>query len=559
MLSTIDSTTDDITDILQRLRELNIQSQNATNGSTDLTYLLQESDSLVTEIDRIANQTTFNNQKLMEGSLSKVGYVSLGYPYGFVGSGSANDISPPDNITYVTRNGTVSTTIVSAGGNAETAKTYAAKINATTASSGLTAEPRTEGMMLLLGGAVSISINGVNLDWTNTYGSPEADIAAINAVSGQTGVTAETANDGGFFYLIDDDGDDIVVQNLASTDNVWMAPLTPFSQRNTHVLGPSTTFNQQLDAAGGSADTFRVTGSSAISSEGYAEVTTSSGTYAFVEREKPTSGATLQIGTEKGQSVAVHVSSFDTDKLGGKQVVRTSIDMYGGAGASLAGVGLGSPGAHDAVSFRVIQLSTGATYDLDMGSAPYYYRSDFSWNKQLASAGLGDKLQVSMYEEDDIGFANYTNSLEFNAMEGFGDFDVVWSTAHGHSLPAGFSDGQSIINSSHVNHTQVVHAGTLSNMAALNLDEQLKVIDTALDQVASRRAELGATTNRLAYTISNLSSVSENTESARSQIQDADFAVESARLTKSQLLQTTATAMITQANASGSMVLQLIR
>ena len=91
------------------------------------------------------------------------------------------------------------------------------------------------------------------------------------------------------------------------------------------------------------------------------------------------------------------------------------------------------------------------------------------------------------------------------------------------------------------------------------LEEQLKVIDTALDQVASRRAEFGATSNRLAHTISNLSSVSENTESARSQIQDADFAVESARLAKSQLLQTTATAMIAQANASGSMVLQLIR
>ena len=91
------------------------------------------------------------------------------------------------------------------------------------------------------------------------------------------------------------------------------------------------------------------------------------------------------------------------------------------------------------------------------------------------------------------------------------------------------------------------------------MDEQLKVIDSALNQVASQRAELGATTNRLAYTVSNLSSVSENTESARSQIQDADFAVESARLAKSQLLQTTATAMIAQANASGSMVLQLIR
>ncbi len=144
-------------------------------------------------------------------------------------------------------------------------------------------------------------------------------------------------------------------------------------------------------------------------------------------------------------------------------------------------------------------------------------------------------------------------------MEGFGDFDVVWSDAHGYSLPSGVVDGQSIINSSDANHTQIAHTGTLSTMSGLSLNEQLKVIDTALDQVASRRAELGATTNRLAYTISNLSSVSENTQAARSQIQDADYAVESTRLTKAQLLQTSASAMIAQANAAGSMVMQLIR
>ena len=62
----------DVTDILQRLSELNIQAQNATNGVLIFAYLRQESESLVEEIDRIANQTTFNNQKLMDGSLSKL-------------------------------------------------------------------------------------------------------------------------------------------------------------------------------------------------------------------------------------------------------------------------------------------------------------------------------------------------------------------------------------------------------------------------------------------------------------------------------------------------------
>ena len=168
-------------------------------------------------------------------------------------------------------------------------------------------------------------------------------------------------------------------------------------------------------------------------------------------------------------------------------------------------------------------------------------------------------FSTNIYGEDDSGVSPYLNVLEFTAMEGFGDFDVVWSADSGHAVPSGFVAGQSIIDSSHPDHTQNAHRGTLSTLSSLSLDEQLKVIDSALNQVASQRAELGATTNRLSYTVSNLSSVSENTESARSQIQDADFAVESARLAKSQLLQTTATAMIAQANASGSMVLQLIR
>ena len=96
-------------------------------------------------------------------------------------------------------------------------------------------------------------------------------------------------------------------------------------------------------------------------------------------------------------------------------------------------------------------------------------------------------------------------------------------------------------------------------MFTYSLDVQLHVIDTALNQTALTRAGLGATANRLAYTVSNLSTVSENTQYARSQIQDTDFAVESARLTKAQLLQTGASAMIAQANASGAIVLQLIR
>ena len=66
-------------------------------------------------------------------------------------------------------------------------------------------------------------------------------------------------------------------------------------------------------------------------------------------------------------------------------------------------------------------------------------------------------------------------------------------------------------------------------------------------------------TQSLEYTISNLMNVSEYTTAARSRIEDADFAVESARLTKAQVLQQTGTAMLAQANSSSQLVLSLIR
>jgi len=87
----------------------------------------------------------------------------------------------------------------------------------------------------------------------------------------------------------------------------------------------------------------------------------------------------------------------------------------------------------------------------------------------------------------------------------------------------------------------------------------LDIISAAIDQVASYKAEWGAGQNRLGYTVSNLMNVVEFTTAARSRIQDADFAVEAARLAKAQVLQQTGTAMLAQANAAPQLALQLLK
>jgi len=86
----------------------------------------------------------------------------------------------------------------------------------------------------------------------------------------------------------------------------------------------------------------------------------------------------------------------------------------------------------------------------------------------------------------------------------------------------------------------------------------LTTVDNAIQQVSNSAASLGAVQNRLEHVVSNLSEGIVNTEAAKSRIMDADFAVESARLAKQQVLQQASTAMLAQANASVQSVLTLL-
>lgn len=89
--------------------------------------------------------------------------------------------------------------------------------------------------------------------------------------------------------------------------------------------------------------------------------------------------------------------------------------------------------------------------------------------------------------------------------------------------------------------------------------QSISALDNALESVNSSRSEIGAVLNRLDFSISNLQNISENASSARSRIQDADFASESALLSRGQVLQQAATAMLAQANAAPQQVLALLR
>lgn len=88
--------------------------------------------------------------------------------------------------------------------------------------------------------------------------------------------------------------------------------------------------------------------------------------------------------------------------------------------------------------------------------------------------------------------------------------------------------------------------------------DNLEVIDEAIDKVSGFRANLGAVQSRLQITVSNLGTQSVNTESARSRIEDADIAAESAKLASNNVIKSAATATLSQANNIGNVAMRLI-
>lgn len=138
------------------------------------------------------------------------------------------------------------------------------------------------------------------------------------------------------------------------------------------------------------------------------------------------------------------------------------------------------------------------------------------------------------------------------------------------ALVTGIVGGELTFNSSaaySVEAAATMHDSTVSfsNVSTIDIGTQLgsnnamDVLDGALRAISDSRADLGAIQNRMASTIANLSKSSETITAARSRVQDADFAMETSNLTRTQILQQAGVAMLTQANAQPQLVLSLLQ
>jgi len=143
-----------------------------------------------------------------------------------------------------------------------------------------------------------------------------------------------------------------------------------------------------------------------------------------------------------------------------------------------------------------------------------------------------------------------------------GTVNVAGSAAATFSFQVGFGAGEAIafVTKRLEATTAGIFSATPGAISTLaSASAEVTQIDTAIADLNSGRAAAGAVANRLAHTVSNLMNVSQRTEEARSRIEDADFAAESASLARANVLSQAGTAMLAQANQIPQQVLTLLR
>ena len=185
------------------------------------------------------------------------------------------------------------------------------------------------------------------------------------------------------------------------------------------------------------------------------------------------------------------------------------------------------------------------TVDLDTGAVSY----DSSSTPETAAA----TSEAAVTTGDVIGSTTPAVKLNLSGITGLGDNPQVFSVKGGGYVIKGTENGAD----AYFNAT-IKDDGTVVKGDELNSDP-LAAIDKALAQVDSLRSDLGAVQNRFDSTITNLGNTVNNLSSARSRIEDADYATEVSNMSRAQILQQAGTSVLAQANQTTQNVLSLLR
>lgn len=209
--------------------------------------------------------------------------------------------------------------------------------------------------------------------------------------------------------------------------------------------------------------------------------------------------------------------------------------------AQVRGMEVAIRNSNDAISF--LQTAEGG---LAKGTDALQRMRELAVQAANGSYSSGDRANLNAeFSQLSEELTRLGTATKFNGQAAFGT---------GYNFQVG-ADSTDTISVSSV--AAVTMSGSISDAAAASA--AITAIDAALDTVNTNRATLGAYQNRFESVISNLQVASENMSAARSRIVDADFASETAKMTRAQILQQAGTAMLAQANQLPNQVMTLLR
>jgi len=528
LIQTAEGGLEETTNILQRMRELSIQSANGTYDTGNRDTLNAEVEQLKLEIDRIGETTSFNGLNILSGDQGEVklqvgenANQTIAFEIDEIstkelGSGGGADIIGEIGTT----NGPLLTQLEAIGSSEATAAT---KIN------GISIDVSTNATHDTLEKALA-SVND------QLQGSVIANsLVEVKSTSQGDGILNGTEN-----LLIDVEANDGTISSI----NI---------QNTTSLQNLVDTINEKSD--GSFTAEINADGRFMISGEGIAsiELTHSGGGVAQTDLDE-TVGTGITTGTAlnarltltEGTSTEGITIDFGT---GNQEIFSNAIGIDQRLIAGEIVGGTGATGGTDLAQGDVVINGV----ELD--------KYDSTVNYDQSSNGAGEISDVAAWinsHSDETGViasgdSSTTSQISLRSVSG----DEISLDYRDSNLAA----AKGVLDLQEVNNTTSSgkNVANIDISTAAGAQKAIEILDDAIAQISETRGDLGAISNRLDYTTRNLTNISENAASARSQIMDADFAAESANLSRAQVLQQAGNAMLAQANARPQQVLSLLQ
>ena len=634
----------EVTNNLQRIRELAVQSANSTNSASDRTSLNAEVTQLLAEIQRVSTTSQFNGQNILDGTFTAAQFqVGANANQTIIASTGNSQISALGSFQVASNSiSAVSGTALTAGqltfngidvgnstsGSAEaisaainsvTSKTGVASSATTTVTSAVT-NPLQRNQSLQSGDLV---INGVSIGaiaGSSNVATQGANVAAaINAVSNQTGVTASANGGTGALTLTSSTGKTIdittnaattadgatrvenatglemagatksfgnsvitfaagarqVVTNTSTNTATAADTLTVAGVTFTYSAGANSATNIQIDnttaAAQGAnvraalalnstvTNAFTITGATTDAILTAKTNVLSTGSGDGLASASATALASAWASTTAGAGVAIG----DTLKVGGITYEFTRHDATAVTTAGNIQVKLGTGGASAAADDILTATNFAAAVSAQQaaGAGTVGFTSRTAGAVTVTNTLYGSVGVVAAPTEPvTLGTAGAVTSVDTAGVSGVYAASSTKGTLSLNSANTfsigGTSTAAAGLSSANVGLT-AINSVNISTLEGAN--DAISLIDGALSQVSTIRGSMGALQNRFTSVVSSLTTSSENLSAARSRILDADFAAETAQLTRNQILQQAGTAMLAQANQLPNSVLSLLR